>query len=371
MFKKKNKNQTYKSNFPKHKEQRDLTYKLLLNVIPESICERPTKLSQEFVDFSNWLNLLYENIEEKKINLMIVKGYYDAQFKLYLNLVVGITLIIACSNLAIGVLNNEIPNNQLTITEIIIGILGIIVATFANSRDNKDDLVHELLTATNKCNEFLSLCEIELSKLVQLFIEQNQITLEFVDKDILTEYKNTYDTCEKTFNTFGRNEAKVLMNGPVSLVHLPAQFPIFRFDPYYLKVLLLPNKRHEYLKKAFINNNCHNKKPLHTSIMKDIDIPNILYTSNMKHIVKQVENKQKPIHDMNDLDIINYNISIVGEKLDKKINHIEKDVSIIKDSHLYHIERDLSIVKTKIDMIIKDEDDDLDIELGITTINKN
>ena len=240
---------------------RKLTNKLLLNVIPENLIrdkeDHNEILSREFINYANWLDLLYENIVEKKVNLMIVKGYYDAQYTMYLNIVVFITVVIACCNLAIGILNDKIPDSRLTITQIIIGILGIIVATFAKARDKKDDLVHELLTATNKCNEFLSLCEANLSRLVQYLIDNDdEFNLVVIrkndssikDDDIIAEYQSTFDVCEKTFNTFGSKEAKVLMNGPVSLIYLPGWIPFFRFDPIYLKLLLIPNKNDEYLK---------------------------------------------------------------------------------------------------------------------------
>jgi hypothetical protein len=177
---------------------------------------------------------------------MIINGLYISQFALFTRVVVILTLFIAFTNLIFGSLvNYNIPNIILSMSDIFTGILGVLVASIANFRDKKDESTHSLLTAMNNCNEFLMISEKYIINLIHMTISDNLYTPADIKKikkmdydNIIIEYSKIIKECSNIINTFSSQEAKILMNGPLNTINYMCCLKRKIYDPKYLKLMV-------------------------------------------------------------------------------------------------------------------------------------
>jgi hypothetical protein len=223
---------------------------LIDHVIPDYILN--SELINQMTEIMPLLFLIdrmYINVKSNKSILMIINGLYKNQFQLYTKIVVFLTLFIAILNLTFAsLINIDIPNTAIIIGDILTGALGIIVATIASNKDKKDETTHLLLTAMNNCNEFLIECEKKIMSLIHLHLYKNAITDDDGKKITLDELREKYGEviieCSNIINTFSSEEAKILMNGPLSMFkYICCCCCCFKeqrnlYDPEYMKLMI-------------------------------------------------------------------------------------------------------------------------------------
>lgn len=184
------------------------------------------------------IDKLYINIKNQKAYLMIVKGLFKKQFYCYNNTVIILTLFIAAANLVFAsLLSFNIENSVIIVSDIVTGVLGIVVAYFAKSRDQKDELTHELLTVLNDCNIFLSDCEKYVTKTILKLEDNPEDGDDVTIRKLHDNYPEILKRCDDIINTFTTEEAIVLTNGPIYRCCIPF------FDPYSLKKMLNVEER--------------------------------------------------------------------------------------------------------------------------------
>ena len=221
---------------------------LIERLIPDYIFRNNKLLNKCKKIFSILLVIdkLYINVKKNRSILMIINGLYVSQFALFTRIVVILTLFIAITNLIFGSLvNYDIPNIVVSLSDIFTGILGVLVASIANFRDKKDESTHSLLTAMNNCNEFLMISEKYIINLIHMTINDDLYSVEDVKEIKKTDYNNIIDEyskiikeCSNIVNTFSSQEAKILINGPLNTLSYMCCIKRKIYDPKYLKIMV-------------------------------------------------------------------------------------------------------------------------------------
>lgn len=196
-----------------------------------------------------FLDQLHINITNEKEKIIIAKGLHNAQFRQLNNVIIVFSLLISIINLTFAGINDDLSDTVITVGDIIVGILGIMIAYFAKMRDQKEDLVHNMLTTINTCDMFLNTCENKVSK----YLKNRAISL-----DVEEEYGDALERVNEVIAKFNSEEAQAITNGPLKFIScIPLTFRCcVKFDPKYLKKLLI---RTNYIKDKNMKDKCETR----------------------------------------------------------------------------------------------------------------
>ena len=186
------------------------------------------------------------NINREKERILIAKGLHNSQFDLLNNIIVILSLIIAGINLIGSALDSQerkyIGQSTEVAFEIIVGIFGLIIAIIAKMRDQKEDLVHSMLSAVNQCDDFLNDLENKMSNYIRFMITSDDkfnYPIHKDDYDIQIEaesYKQILVECDKVMAKFTSDDAQAVTNGTIYCCK--SFLCCFIYDPQPLRNLM-------------------------------------------------------------------------------------------------------------------------------------
>ena len=209
------------------------------------------------------------NINREKERILIAKGLHNSQFDLLNNIIVILSLIIASINLIASALDSQdrkyIGRGTEVAFDILVGIFGLVIAIIAKMRDQKEDLVHSMLTAVNSCDDFLNDLE---NKIANNIRSEYQNKIEIGDED----YKKILIECDKVMAKFTSQDAQAVTNG--SIYCLKNLICCFRYDPEPLRKLMTKYNDDKgginYEKFCYINSEYNNYDNM--NLNKDVQI---------------------------------------------------------------------------------------------------
>lgn len=192
-----------------------------------------------------YIDKMAVNINREKERILIAKGLHNSQFNLLNNIIVILSLIIAGINLIGSALDSQerkyIGQSTEVVFEIIVGIFGLVIAVIAKMRDQKEDLVHSMLTAVNQCDDFLNDIENKVANYIRNMISSKDRFNypENSDEDINIEneeYKKILIECDKVMAKFSSEDAQAVTNGGIYCCQ--GLLCCFFYDPQPLRNLM-------------------------------------------------------------------------------------------------------------------------------------
>ena len=188
----------------------------------------------------HYIDQLHINVTIEKEKIFIAKGLHNAQFNRMNNIIITISLLISIINIIFASFNDEISSTGITLADVGVAILSIIIAYFAKVRDQKEDLIHNMLTTLNDCDTFLNKCEQITLNYLKLKNQEQQIQVKNDDAQI-TDVDNSYleilSNCNEIIEKFNSEDAQAITNGPLKMFNQIKNMGII-FDSKYLKKLM-------------------------------------------------------------------------------------------------------------------------------------
>ena len=179
----------------------------------------PNLCSIDKDEYNNLLMIeqLYININQSRENFLVVKGLFNSQFEKLNYSIIIMSFIISVVNLVLVSLGDRVHADTNIAFQIFIGILGLLIAITTKSRDQKVDLVHNMLSTVEKCDIFLQKCQYDMSNLIMKY--DNNYFQEILTS-LLEEYDKTLPECNKIFSNFNTLEAHAIVNGPIPYIDI-------------------------------------------------------------------------------------------------------------------------------------------------------